>query len=301
MGLGDLNISSGMKDPLNTMPGKFIAIASGNFNAGVLIATARLAMNGKYQEEQYGGKTLYTFAVDDKTGQTAGTALNNSNISVAALGDHAIAIGLPNSVRAAIDLQTGMGTSPASGNMLALEAANNTNALFTISADVQALSRRAPVAAARTRKGLQLDPLDKLATPSPAAGAPEKDEITKALESITQIFFSAGMTANEYNVNLSARTSSPEDAKKIEDMLMAVQNLASSAKDPQAQRILKGIKLASDNNGLQLRADFSQADVASIFTDKNFSTGRTSSTPSTAPVQRRTRTRSTRSTVRSKG
>ncbi len=46
VGLGDFNLSSGMKDPLNTMPGKFIAIASGNFNAPVLIATARLAMNG---------------------------------------------------------------------------------------------------------------------------------------------------------------------------------------------------------------------------------------------------------------
>ncbi|HVG38537.1 MAG TPA: hypothetical protein VM870_04575 [Pyrinomonadaceae bacterium] len=284
MGMGDMNLRAGMKDPQGAVPGKFVAIMTGDFSAPVLIAAARFASGSKYQEEQYGGKTLYTFAVDEKAASEPATAgLRNMSVSIVALGERAIAVGFPTSVRAAIDLQTGMGAAPSNSDLMAMSA-EDPNALMTISADMAALSRRAGATTPkRTAKGLQLDPLDKLGSSpdqssdgaAPATGAgPAGDEVTKALEAISQVFFAAGMTPDGFNLHLIARTNQPEDAQKLETMLNTLQSLATSAKDPQAQRLANSVKVGTQGNELQLRADFTQADVASVFTDKNFNSSR---------------------------
>src|SRR5687767_6547480 len=57
-----------------------VAIASGDINAGALIAVARLASNGTYREEKIAGKTVYVFSAKDVL-KNASTKVTNSKVA----------------------------------------------------------------------------------------------------------------------------------------------------------------------------------------------------------------------------
>lgn len=270
MGLGDFNLNAG--ESRSTMPGKLIAIATGSFNAPVLIAAARLAAGGKYREEQYAQSTLYTF--DLSKAAPAGTfpPVPAPEISLASLDAHTLIIGLPMSVRATIDLHNGHGLRDANANLISM-ASNNPGALIGVGADVTSFLKR-PAMATKSIKKLELTPLDKLgsteeANASSGEATSPVNEITKALEAVRQVFFSVGMAATNFNVQVVARTEQNAQAQELVSMLEAARSFAQSSRDPKVRKMLDAVKVFSQNNEIQVSAEFAQTDVASLVTDKD--------------------------------
>ncbi|MBA3440651.1 MAG: hypothetical protein H0T92_12355, partial [Pyrinomonadaceae bacterium] len=91
----------------------YVAIANSRMDTGSLVAAARLASKGKYQEQKLGGRTMYTFNLGDQLGKlTLGPfviSMPKGEFAVSALDANMLALGTPASVRAAVD------TSVASG------------------------------------------------------------------------------------------------------------------------------------------------------------------------------------------
>lgn len=271
VGMGDFNMNLGNAAALgagqNNMPGRFVAIAIGSFSAPVLIAAARLASSGKYREERYAQSTLYTFELDKAAALEALSTMPAPEISLASLDAHTIAIGLPGSVRAAIDLHGGQGLSAANADLISM-ANNAPGALVGVGADVGAFTKRAATAA-RSVKKLELTPLDNFGSTNAAHASGSENEISKALQAVRQVFFSVGMADRQFNVHVVARTEQSAQAQELVNLLEALRGFAESAKDPKLRRMLDVVKVFSQNNELQVSAEFAQADVASLITDKD--------------------------------
>ncbi|MEJ7617911.1 MAG: hypothetical protein WKF30_13335 [Pyrinomonadaceae bacterium] len=283
VGMGDFNVNLGNTTAAaapegatpnkaqNNMPGKFVAIVTGSFNAPVLVAAARLVSGGKYKEERYAQSTLYTFVIDKAAAPEAFSAVPAPEISLTSLDAHTIVIGFPGSVRAAIDLHSGQGLSAANADLISM--ANNTRgALVGVGAAGGAVTKRQASAAPPAKK-LELTPLDNLGSTDAAnasgTGSGTENEITKALAAVRQVFFSVGMADTHFNVRVVARTEQSSQAQELVSMLEALRGFAESAKDPKVRKMLDVVKVFSENNELLVNAEFAQADVASLVTDKD--------------------------------
>lgn len=287
LGMGDFNVAPGSLGAKDAMPGRMVAVITGSFDAPVLVAAARLAMSGQYREEQYGGMTLHTFTLENKARQLSAAAVVPTDLSVVSLGPHAIAIGLPASVRAAIDIHQRSGVNTANADLIAM-ATNSPHALMSVGADLRSWTRRAPVRR-KAAKELRIDPIDRLGsveTAGPATGAtgPEA-EYTKAFEAIRQVFFAAGMTPGTFHLHLVARAEGAEQVQTLNRMLTSLRETTGTVTDPRARRILDGMQFFMQGNEMQIRAEFAQSDIASLLTDQNLKVGRSG----TATARRRPR------------
>lgn len=294
IGIGGFDAAAAAANPRDAMPGKIIAVMSGSFNAPVLVAAARLVAGTKttevggsqIQEEAYGGKTIYTMTIDNKTtaATTSSPVARSMQLSLVALDDHTVAVGLPASVRETIDAQQLSSINPANAELLAM-ATNSANPLIGIGANVKAFMRPTPGGALiKTPRRLETDQLGGLssANQNNTTGNNPMDEITKTLQEIQGFFLSFGMGANDFNMDLVARTNLPEQAQKLSGMLSMLQSQASSAPDPQARRILGGVKISAQSNELRVHSDVPQSDINQIFTDKTFGPNKPTGTTLTA-------------------
>jgi hypothetical protein len=80
-----------------------VAIARGTFNAAALVSAARIAANGKIQEQQHAGKTINVFQINDQVKLLGLFNLRVTELAVAALDANTLAIGKVERVRATID------------------------------------------------------------------------------------------------------------------------------------------------------------------------------------------------------
>jgi hypothetical protein len=219
-----------------------VSLAQGRFNAGAMIAAARIAMKGKYQEQKYAGQTIYTFSINDRVKWLGLLNMRVSDVSVVALDSNTLALGDLNLVQAAIDAHAGRGRiSPE----LVQLATRRPEAILGFAASVPAY----------VSQNIGID----------------NEEISKSLQSIRQAYGSIGTTAAGFDMLMVARTEKPEQAQNLNDSFAALKQFSSfiiaqlpADKGKLAQNVIDNMKVTTEGTDLQIRLEVAQTDIASL-------------------------------------
>lgn len=217
-----------------------VAVARGRFNAGTLIAAGRLAMKGKYTEQQYGGRSINVFTLDAPM-RMFGVSIGE--LAVTALDANTIAFGSPQVVRATID--TTRSTQRANNAAIIALATRNQNALLGFSGNVPA----------GLLEGVQL-------------GNPE---ITRSLAPVRQVFGSLALSNGNYEMLTTARTTDANAARALNETLDALRGLGgmfvgnlTGERGRLAQSALNSLRLTTENTDVTIRVALSEADIATL-------------------------------------
>ncbi len=220
-----------------------VAIASGDINAGALIAVAKLASKGTYKEEKIGERTVYIFSTKDVIQKTAAIKTSNSKISqmvdealqcltqdvaVSALDRNTLVLGAHSKVRETIEAKSHI-------------AADITALLPIRETAVMSFAMKAPGGLSK------LIPLDN-------------DELGANIDSIRYISGSLDVTATGASVQMMARTTGASQATSLKDTLEGLQMLGgaflSNSKRPDQQVYGRMVKAAKfDARGTDVMVD----------------------------------------------
>jgi len=219
-----------------------VALAQGRFSAPAMIAAARIALKGKYQEQKYGGQTIYTFSINERIKLLGLFNMRVSDVAVVALDANTLALGHLVSVKAAIDARTGK--SRLSPELVQL-ATRNPNAILGFASNVP---------------------------PSLAQSAGiDNEEISKSITSIRQAYGSIGTTPTGFDMMMVARTNKPEEAKNLGDSFAALKQFSGfivaqlpADKGKLAQNVIDSLKVTTEGNDLQIRLEVAQTDIATL-------------------------------------
>lgn len=223
----------------------FILFIRGSFNADSLMSLARIALQGKFQEEKYGSKSIATLKVSELTKSSNGKVNNPlpfpvSEISVTALDGGTIAAGNLSYVKAAIDARSGQGG---------------------IKPELTALVMREP------------DPLFSaagLVPPGLLSGMLPKEmkgnaELDKLVSGIDQLYLSLGTNATDFTVLLAIRTADADQANTLKGLAeMGAHALSGEAKDKSFQSLFGALKITTEGREVQLRTAISKDTVAGL-------------------------------------
>jgi hypothetical protein len=219
-----------------------VVIARGTFNSGALLAAARLATQGKYREEKYNGATLYTFKIQDQVKMLGLFNMRVGEVAACALDANTIAIGEPQSVRAALDANR---TPTRINNDLVQLAMRAPNALVGFSANVP------PTLTATADFG--------------------NAEISKIIGSIRQAYGAISTTANGFDLLTVARTEKPDQAQALSETLGALKQFGGmlvTQLPPEtgklAQSALDSLKIAATGNETSISFELRQADISTL-------------------------------------
>lgn len=227
-----------------------VAIASGDINAGALIAVAKLASNGTYRTEKIGERTVFVFspkAVFQKTSakvensriaDTIDKALKGmaKDIAVTAFDRNTLVMGSLSRVRETLENKTHI-------------AADVTGLLSASDTSVMSFAARTPGGMA---KFLPLD----------------SDEFGANIDAIQYLSGSIDVAAAGTSLQVLAKTKKPEQATGLKDMLDVLQVLGktvfgnSKRADQQVYgRLLKGAKFEARGNAVSFDLLVPQADI----------------------------------------
>jgi len=204
-------------------------IVHGDSHASAVVEFLKRMMKGKFSEETYGGKVIYSEpppAPPRKRTERATPALAMLDADTIVVGD------LPQ-VRATIDAATGKERVDSS---LVELATRDPNALVG--------------AAVTVPEGVKQGIIEK---------AP-KDEmaqtIVKFLNSIKQTYSSVGATATDFNFIAGARFESPEQAQSVGDILLGLRQQAGSfVSDEKIRGLVNSLQITTQGSDVQIRAD----------------------------------------------
>lgn len=219
-----------------------VALAQGRFSAPAMIAAARIVNKGKYQEEKYGGQTIYTFNLNERVKILGLFNMRVSDVSAVALDANTLALGDLVSVKAAIDARTGKARL---NPELVQLATRNPNAILGFASNVP---------------------------PSIAQSAiVDNEEISKSLASIRQAYGSIGTTPTGFDMLVVARTEKPDQAKSLSDSFAALKQFSGflvaqlpADKGKLAQNVIDSLKVTTEGNDLQIRLEVAQTDIATL-------------------------------------
>lgn len=219
-----------------------VAVARGTFNAGTIVAMMRLASKGKYTEQKYGGKTVYTFTLNEQMKMFGLLKMRITEASFVALDNSTLAFGTPEMTRAAVDSHAGKGRVSAE---LIQMTTRNAGALAAFGGTV------------------------------PASAAQDlnfgNEEVTRSIRSIKYVFGALGQTANGYDMQTTMRTGTAEEATSLNDTINAVRSLSGMLTDylkgdrkTLAENAFKTLQVTKQNNDVQIRLEVAQSDLATI-------------------------------------
>ncbi len=230
-----------------------VAIASGDVNAGALIAVARLASKGTYRTESVAGRTVYIFAAkdvfqktsarapDSKIAEFIGKALDGmtKDVAVTAFDEKTLVMGSLARVTETLE-----GKSRVAADVAGLLSAKGTE-IVTF--------------AARTPNGMgTLVPL-------------ENDEFGKNIDSIQYLSGSLDMVAAGASLAVAARTKKAEQAQALREtldgLMMVGKAIFGNSKRPDQQiygRLLKAARVDSKGTDVSLDILVAQADIDAL-------------------------------------
>jgi hypothetical protein len=228
-----------------------VAIASGDINAGALVAMAKLASNGKYREEKVAGRSMYIVTIPAAVKKTASPSttphskiaqviskhLNDlpTDIAVSALDGKTLAIGCPDLVRAILE-----GKSHANPELTSLLSPRETT--------IVSFAMKTPGVIS------SMFPLDN-------------DALGKTINSIQILSGSVDVTDAGASLQMMARTTTAKTAAELKDTLEVLQmfggTLASSklANKKAYGRLIKNIKLGVNGTDVTIDLLVPQADI----------------------------------------
>lgn len=232
----------GKMGPGSTIP-DFVLVVHGSFNADALLSLARMGLQGKFQDEKYGSKTVTTVKISDlmKMGDGKNTTplpIPVSELSMTALDGGTIAVGNLSYVKAAIDASGGQGG---------------------IKPELTALAMRQPDALLSIAGLIPPGLLNNL-VPKEMKGNEELDKLVSGLD---QLYLSLGMSAEQFTLLLMVRTASADQANTLKGLAeMGTHALGSNSKDKTLQEILGNTKITTEGNEVQLRTGIAKDAVA---------------------------------------
>ncbi len=219
-----------------------IAIATGTFNAGAMVAAGRLAANGKYSEQKFQGKTIYLFSLDREMKLLGLWNLKVSDLAVTSLTGNTLAMGSLESVKGAIEASR---TRKFANPQLIALASRDPNAIMGFGGNI-------PAALMQNLRATN-------------------DSWARELTAVRQVYGSLGMTSADLEVMLAAKTVDPASAKNLSDTLEGLMQLGtmflgrlSPVRETLARSAMKNLKVTTVGNELQIRTAVAQAQVAPL-------------------------------------
>lgn len=219
-----------------------VALASGTFNSGALVAAGRLAANGKYSEQKYHGKTIYVFTLDRQVKLLGLWNIKISDLAVASLTGNTLALGNLESVKGAIDANR---TRKYANPQLIELATRDPNAIMGFGGNVS----EALMESLRATH----------------------DSWARELTAVRQVYGSLGMTNADFELMVAARTVDAAAAKNLGDTVEGLTQLGSfflgrlsPVKETLARSAIKNLKVTTVGSELQIRTAVAQSQVAPL-------------------------------------
>ena len=228
---------------------EFLLIVRGSFNADALLSLMRIGLQGKYQEEKYGSKTLTTLNLGELLKSSDGKDNNPlpvkvSEATVTALDAGTIAVGSLNYLKAGIDAQGGQGRIKPELTAL---VSRDPNSLLSIA-------------------GIIPQGLLNSFLPKEMGG---NEEMNKLIAGIDQVYLSFGMEGTDLTLLLTIRTGSAEHARTLTGLAqMGLQSLGGNTKDKNLKGLMGALKITTEGNEAQLRARIPQTVAAGLVDSK---------------------------------
>jgi hypothetical protein len=220
-----------------------VALANGAFNPAAMVAAGRVASNGNYREEKYGGKNIHVFKLDQNVRLLGVFDFRISELAAAPLDNNVLALGDLTSVRAAIDAGRQRRRAP--------------------NADLIALANRDPSALI----GFGSNVSEQLVANLHIGNAPIQADLSK----LRQVYGSVGTSATDLELFLAARAVNAEAAQNLSATIEGFKTLGaffvgrlSGARGVLAKSALANLKIATTANELQIRTAVAQADVGPL-------------------------------------
>jgi hypothetical protein len=219
-----------------------VLVARGSFNSGALLAAARVASKGKYQEQNYKNTTVYLFDLKGQAPAVPGVPLRVSELAAAALDTNTLVIGELAGVHATIDASKG---GARVNNDLVQLASRTPNALLGFSANVPP----------GLTSGLDFN----------------NDEIARIIGTVRQAYGAVGTTQNGFDMLMVARTEKPDQARSLSDTLTALKQFGGLV-IPQlpadlgkvAQNTLDSLKITSEGTDASIWLELLQSDISTL-------------------------------------
>lgn len=231
-----------------------ILLARGTFNAGALLAVAKVASKGKYREEKIGDKTVYVFAMNEiinKNNQPAAKSSwfdrmfgnLNRELAVTAYDNNTLAIGSTARLRETLQARTNLNSQ-----LLDL-VYRKQNVVMSFGANLpDGLSRF-----------VNLD----------------NDELGKNIDAIRQIYGTLDVAGENTNLQMTAKTAKPEQAQGLQDTLQGLQMvgkaLLGNSKDAKKivyGRMIDNAQISRSGNELMINLQVPQTDINALIGEK---------------------------------
>jgi hypothetical protein len=219
-----------------------VAIASGTFNSGAIVAAGRMAANGKYREQKYQGKTIYIFSLDRDIRLLGLWDLKLRDLAVTSLDGNKLALGDVEAVEGVINAsRTRKYANP---DLIAL-ASRDPNAIVGFGGNItEALLQNLRIS---------------------------NDAVARELTAVRKVYGSLAMTSADLELMLAARTVDPYSAKNLGDTVEGLKQLGglfiyrlSAAKGTLARAALNNLKITTQGNELHIRTAVAQSQVAPL-------------------------------------
>lgn len=219
-----------------------VALAKGTFSAAAMVAAGRVASNGKYREEKYQGKTIYIFSLEQNISVLGVFDFRVTELAATPLDNNLLALGDPTSIRSVIDVnRTG---KRANAELIAL-ASRNPSAVIGFGANMS----------------------EQLVRNIDIGNAPIATDLAK----LRQVYGSVATTEKDLQLFIGARAVNAETAKSLGDTLEGLKQFGallvgrmSGARGVLAKSALTNLKIATENNELQIQTAVPQADVGPL-------------------------------------
>ncbi|HJR07482.1 MAG TPA: hypothetical protein VJ842_09510 [Pyrinomonadaceae bacterium] len=262
-----------------------LLIVRGSFSADGLLSAARMAGQGMYVQETYGGKTLNVFTLNKPAttdgGEQSSKKFPIDQVAAVALDSNTLAIGIPAYLRDAIDASAGGQVTKLKPELVDL-AVRDENTLVSIVTEVP------PAMSQHLRK----------------FGMPPNAEMESMLDAVRQVQLSVQMLPAVFGVQTIIRMDNSEKAMALSGLVnMGVRFLEgelqkdvakTGGKDEKAVgalRVLKTLTNASRGNEVVLNVSFQQSALAEII-KREMTKKKDEAASSDAPaVKKRTATR----------
>jgi hypothetical protein len=236
-----------------------LLIVRGNFSADGLLSAARMAGQGMYVQETYGGKTLNVFTLNKPPAPGSDAPSSRKfpidQVAAVALDANTLAIGIPAYLRDAIDTSAGGDKARLKPELVDL-ALRDTNTLVSIVTEVP------PGASQHLR----------------ALGVPPNAEADSIIDALRQVQLSVNMQPSTFGVQSIMRMENPEVAARLSGLVNMGANFAKGeiAKEIQKKtggdredmasllRVFETLTNTTRDNEVVLGLTFQQASLAEV-------------------------------------
>lgn len=239
---------------------EFLLIVRGNFSADALLSTARIAGQGMYVQETYGGKTLSVFTLNKPPapaddGNQSPKPFPFDQVAAVALDANTLAIGIPAYLRDAIDAGAGGDRARLKPELVDL-ALRDANTLVSFVTDVPA----------------------GVSQHLHAFGMPPNAEADRMIDAVRQVQLSVNMLPSIFGVQSIIRMDSATAATTLSGLVNMGANLAKGELTKELQkktggeredmssllRVFETLTNTTRDNELTLGLTFQQAGLAEV-------------------------------------